>query len=53
MTSEREDTIVRTSATHPIRLDAILVRKGLLGLTFCPGKHVDSLNGDRGRGFIS
>jgi len=37
--------MIRTSETHPIRVDAIPVRKGLLGLTFCPGKHGDSLNG--------
>ena len=35
----------RTSQTHPIRVDAVPVRHGLLGLTFCPGKHGDSLNG--------
>jgi ADP-ribosyl-[dinitrogen reductase] hydrolase len=37
--------MIRTSQTHPIRVDAISVRNGLLGLTFCPGKHGDSLNG--------
>ena len=37
--------MIRTSQTHPIRVDAVPVRNGLLGLTFCPGKHGDSLNG--------
>lgn len=37
--------MIRTSQTHPIRVDAVPVRDGLLGLTFCPGKHGDSLNG--------
>jgi protein-tyrosine phosphatase len=37
--------MLRTSLTHPIRVDALPVRNGLLGLTFCPGKHGDSLNG--------
>jgi ADP-ribosyl-[dinitrogen reductase] hydrolase len=37
--------MVRTSLTHPIRVDAIPVAAGRLGLTFCPGKHGDSLNG--------
>lgn len=37
--------MIRTSQTHPIRVDAVPVRNGFLGLTFCPGKHGDSLNG--------
>jgi protein-tyrosine phosphatase len=37
--------MLRTSHTHPIRVDAVPVRNGLLGLTFCPGKHGDSLSG--------
>jgi ADP-ribosyl-[dinitrogen reductase] hydrolase len=37
--------MIRTSLTHPIRVDALPVAGGLLGLTFCPGKHGDSLNG--------
>ena len=37
--------MIRTSQTHPIRVDSTPVRNGLLGLTFCPGKHGDSLNG--------
>jgi ADP-ribosyl-[dinitrogen reductase] hydrolase len=40
-----ETTMIRTSLTHPIRVDAVPVAGGLLGLTFCPGKHGDSLNG--------
>jgi len=36
--------MIRTSLTHPIRVDAVPARNGLLGLTFCPGKHEDSLN---------
>lgn len=30
--------MIRTSLTHPIRVDALPVAGGLLGLTFCPGK---------------
>lgn len=37
--------MIRTSLTHPIRVDALPVAGGLLGLTFCPGKHGDSLTG--------
>ena len=37
--------MTRTSTTHPIRVDVLHVRAGMLGLTFCPGKHGDSLNG--------
>lgn len=37
--------MIRTSLTHPIRVDALPVSGGLLGLTFCPGKHGDSLTG--------
>lgn len=37
--------MIRTSQTHPIRVDAVPVLNGLLGLTLCPGKHGDSLNG--------
>ena len=37
--------MIRTSLTHPIRVDSLPIAGGLLGLTFCPGKHGDSLNG--------
>lgn len=37
--------MIRTSLTNPIRVDAFPVARGLLGLTFCPGKHGDSLTG--------
>lgn len=37
----------RTSLTHPLRIDALPLAEGTLGLTFCPGKHGDSLTGDR------
>jgi ADP-ribosyl-[dinitrogen reductase] hydrolase len=37
--------MIRTSFTHPIRVDPLPVAGGLLGLTLCPGKHGDSLNG--------
>lgn len=37
--------MIRTSLTHPLRVDAIPVAAGQLGLTFCPGKHGTSLNG--------
>lgn len=33
-------TTVRTSLTHPIRIDAVPAGTGgLIGMTFCPGKH--------------
>ena len=35
----------RTSVTHPIRVDRLSVKSVQLGLTFCPGKHGDSLTG--------
>jgi ADP-ribosyl-[dinitrogen reductase] hydrolase len=28
----------RTSITHPLQIGTVLLRKGALGLTFCPGK---------------
>lgn len=37
--------MIRTSLSHPIRVDALPVLSGRLGLTFCPGKHGDSLSG--------
>ncbi len=37
--------MIRTSLSHPIRIDALPVAAGMLGLTFCPGKHGDSLTG--------
>jgi ADP-ribosyl-[dinitrogen reductase] hydrolase len=43
--SWRENSMIRTSCTHPLRIDAIPVSAGRLGLTFCPGKQGDSLNG--------
>lgn len=36
---------MRTSETHPIRIDPLPVGDGLLGLTFCPGKRGDSVYG--------
>jgi len=36
---------MRTSETHPIRIDPLPVSNGLLGLTFCPGKRGDSVYG--------
>jgi protein-tyrosine phosphatase len=37
---------MRTSETHPIRIDPLPVGNGLVGLTFCPGKRGDSVHGD-------
>lgn len=37
--------MIRTSLTHPIRIDPLAVGGGLLGLTFCPGKRANSLYG--------
>lgn len=37
---------MRTSETHPLRVDPLPVGNGLLGLTFCPGKRGDSVYGD-------
>lgn len=39
---------IRTSESHPIRIDAVQARRewGLIGMSFCPGKHqVDGLSG--------
>lgn len=38
---------VRTSLTHPLRIDELPLRAtpGLLGITFCPGKRAPGLNG--------
>jgi hypothetical protein len=36
---------MRTSETHPIRIDALPVGNGQIGLTFCPGKRGDSVFG--------
>lgn len=42
-------SLVRTSATHPLRIDEIAVGAagGLIGITFCPGKSSESLRGWR------
>lgn len=37
--------MIKTSLSHPIRIDALPVAAGMLGLTFCPGKQGDSLTG--------
>ena len=37
----------RTSLTHPLRIDAMPCGGGLLGMTLCPGKQVDSYFGRR------
>lgn len=37
--------MIRTSSTHPIRIDTVPVRNGLVGLTFCPGKQGRSVHG--------
>ena len=36
---------MRTSTTHPLRVDALPVANGHLGLTLCPGKHEDGAPG--------
>ena len=36
----------RTSISHPIRVAELSVGNGVLGLTFCPGKHGNSLFGE-------
>ena len=37
--------MIRTSETHPIRVNTVPVLNGLLGLTFCPGKRGASVHG--------
>lgn len=37
--------MVRTSHTHPLRIDALPLANGQLGITFCPGKKCDSVYG--------
>ena len=39
------NSMARTSITHPIRIDALPVGNGSLGITFCPGKKSDSVFG--------
>lgn len=39
--------MIRTSLSHPLRIDALPIAAGVLGLTFCPGKQGDSLTGGR------
>lgn len=36
---------MRTSVSHPIRIDPLPVGNGVVGLTFCPGKKARSLYG--------
>ncbi len=42
-------SLVRTSASHPLRIDQISVGEvgGLIGITFCPGKTGESFRGWR------
>jgi ADP-ribosylglycohydrolase/protein-tyrosine phosphatase len=42
---EKETRLVRTSITHPLRIDDLPVGNGRLGITFCPGKKGDSVFG--------
>jgi ADP-ribosyl-[dinitrogen reductase] hydrolase len=37
--------LVRTSITHPLRIDDLPLGNGRLGITFCPGKKGDSVFG--------
>ena len=37
--------MVRTSITHPLRIDDLAIGNGRLGITFCPGKKGDSVFG--------
>ena len=37
--------MVRTSITHPLRIDDLPLGNGRLGITFCPGKKGDSVFG--------
>lgn len=37
--------MVRTSHTHPLRIDALPLANGQLGITFCPGKKGESVYG--------
>ncbi len=36
----------RTSLSHPLKIDALALSAGQLGLTFCPGKQGDSVYGE-------
>ena len=38
--------MIRTSTTHPLRIDTLQVANGQLGITFCPGKLGDSVFGN-------
>lgn len=37
--------MIRTSQSHPLRVDSLPVGEGLLGLTICPGKSGESVFG--------
>ncbi|MEG3806287.1 ADP-ribosylglycohydrolase family protein [Aerococcus mictus] len=38
--------MIRTSITHPLRIDEINLSTGTIGMTFCPGKKGDSVFGE-------
>ena len=40
---EKETRLVRTSITHPLRIDDLPLGNGRLGITFCPGKKGDTV----------
>jgi hypothetical protein len=42
---EKEIRLVRTSHTHPLRINTLPLANGQLGITFCPGKKGDSVYG--------
>jgi hypothetical protein len=43
--NEQETRLVRTSITHPLRIDDIPLENARLGIAFCPGKKGDSVFG--------
>lgn len=43
--NEKETRLVRTSITHPLRIDDLPLGNGRLGITFCPGKKGKSVFG--------
>jgi ADP-ribosyl-[dinitrogen reductase] hydrolase len=46
MIHRKDSPVPRTSQTHPLRIDALPVANGRLGLTLCPGKRGESVFGE-------
>lgn len=38
---------IKTSVTHPLRIDKVNLLRGQIGITFCPGKHQENAKSGR------